>query len=98
MSGVRELTYKRVLDRCTIHGDRSNNMRVALLSNGNKWATFIFTAPLTKKPWCSAAEYVTVLRMRVGMEMGLPGDLGCSCGRSMDVYCNEEAGLGPAVT
>lgn len=86
MSGVQEIIYKRVLDDCKIYGDRGNNMRVALLSNGNKWATSIFTAPLTKKPWCTAAEYVTVLRMRVGMEMGLPGGLGCSCGTPMDAY------------
>lgn len=87
MSGVRDLFHKKVLDRCTIHGShKANNVRVALLSNGNKWATSIYTAPLTTKPWCSPAEYVTVLRMRVGMEMGLPGGVACWCGKVMDTY------------
>jgi hypothetical protein len=52
----------------------TNAVTAALLSNSNKWATSIYNAPLTPEPWCTAKQFVTVLRLlRLGLtNMDLP--------------------------
>ena len=89
LSGAKQALLDRVLESCSDPrlGDRRSNIKAALLSNSNKWATFIYNAPLTPKPWCTAKQFVTVLRLRLGLtNMGLPLDHRCECGATIDTY------------
>ena len=75
LSGAKTALLDRVLESCSDArlGERRSNIKAALLSNSNKWATSIYNAPLTPTPWCTAKQFVTVLRLRLGLtDMDLP--------------------------
>jgi hypothetical protein len=81
LSGARKALLDRVLESCSDAGlgERRSNIKAALLSNSNKWATSIYNAPLTPVPWCTAKQFVTVLRLRLGLtDMDLPRDYKCA--------------------
>jgi hypothetical protein len=87
LSEAKKAQLDRVLESCLDPklGDRRNNMKAAFLSNSNKWATSIYNAPLTPEPWCTAKQFVTVLRLRLGLtNMDLPRDHKCECGATID--------------
>ena len=68
-------------------GQRRSNIKAALLSNSNKWATSIYNTPLTPVPWCTAKQLVTVLRLRLGLaDMDLPRDHKCKCGVTIETF------------
>jgi hypothetical protein len=91
LSGARKALLDRVLESCADAGlgERRSNIKAALLSNSNKWVTSIYNAPLTSVPWCTAKQFVTVLRLRLRLgltDMNLPRNHMCKCGATIDTF------------